>query len=49
MVIVEAIQVGLDVLSVVFDWLFSNMYTAILIGIALIMAVVGIILNKVKG
>lgn len=46
---VEAIEIGLQVLTMVFNWLFSNLFTSVVIGISLIMLVVGIIIAKVKG
>lgn len=46
---VEAIEIGLQILTMVFNWLFSNLYTAVIIGLSLIMLVVGIIIAKVKG
>ncbi len=49
MVIVEAVSLGLELLSAVFNWIFSNMYTSILVGTGLVLTVIGIILAKVKG
>lgn len=46
---VEAVQLGLEILSMVFTWLFSNVYTAVIIGISLLLVVIGVIISKVKG
>ena len=46
---IEAVELGLDILSLAFNWLFSNLYTSVIIGISLLMLVIGIIISKVKG
>lgn len=46
---VEAIQLGLQVMTMVFEWLLSNLYTAFIIGLSLIMLVVGVIISKSTG
>lgn len=46
---VEAVELGFQILTMAFNWLFQNLYTSVIIGLCLILFVVGVIIAKVKG
>lgn len=45
----SAVSAALDILTSVFTWLSTNVFTSILLGISIIGFVIGIIIQKIKG
>ena len=46
---VEGIELALSILTLAFNWIFSNSYTALLVGLGLVMFVFSMVFAKVRG
>lgn len=46
---IDGINLAFQILQSAFNWIFSNEYTALVVGISLIMFVFGLVFTKVRG
>lgn len=46
---VQGIELALSIFTLAFQWIFNNEYTALLVGLGLVMFVFALVFAKVRG